>query len=273
MIGSAPDRHGAAGTSRMMTLPRNMLLMTATIAPENSPELARTDPAQRLHDYEQALDFYLTLLGDSVHGIIFVENSDSDISSLRALVLRRNAADQVEFLANYGRHCFPGRDRSYGEFKLLDHAMVNSRLIAAEADVIVWKVTGRYQVRNLLKVIRTAPKHFDIYCDLRSHPIPWMDLRLMAWTRAGYATVFEGVADRLGVDPREPVMRRYLPQRAGDARIVPSFHIEPLIEGHRGWDNRPYSRGIGRLKYCARVIARMIMPRRVLKEADQAPDA
>ena len=254
-----------------MALPRNVLLMTATIAPENSPELTRTDPAQRLHDYEQALGFYLTLLGDGLHGIVFVENSDSDISSLRALVARRSAADSVEFLANYGQHRFPGRDRSYGEFKLLDHAMANSRLITAQADVIVWKITGRYRVRNLLKMIRTAPKHFDIYCDMRNHPIPWMDLRLIAWTRSGYATVFEGVADRLGVDPREPVMRHYVPQRAGEARIVPRYRIEPLIEGVRGWDNRHYSRGIGRLKYCARVIARMVMPGRILKQVDQAP--
>ena len=249
-----------------MASPRNILLMTSTITPENSPELARTDPSLRLQDYELALEFNLTLLGDTLHGIVFAENSDSDISSLRGLAARHGAADRVEFLANYGRRSFPGHDRSYGEFKLLDHAMANSQLITAATDVIVWKVTGRYRVRNLLRMIRTAPKQFDIYCDMRNRPIPWIDLRLMAWTRAGYANVFEGVADRLGVDPREPVLRRYVPARAGDARIVPRYRVEPLIDGIRGWDNRAYSRGIGRLKYHARAIARMIMPVRMRVE-------
>ncbi len=240
---------------------RHILLMTATITPENSPELARVDPATRLADYHAALAFYLGLVGAAIDGIVFVENSDSDIASLRALAAASPHGDAVEFIANYGQFRYPGRDRSYGEFKLLDHAMATSRMIAAAGeDAIVWKITGRYQVRNLARMIRQAPRHFDLYCDMRDRPVRWMDLRLMAWTRHGYREVFAGITDTLPTEPREPVMRDYVPTRAGRARIVPRYRTEPLVAGVRGWDNRAYDKGSAMLKFYVRAISRRTLP-------------
>lgn len=240
---------------------KEILLMTSTITPENSPELARTDPTQRLLDYADALKFYLGLIGKHLHGIVFVENSDSDVSRLRQIATESGHADHVEFLCNYGQFRYPGRDRSYGEFKLLDYAMEHSKMIAdAGDDAVVWKITGRYRVVNLLSIIRNAPKKFDLYCDMRNRPVMWMDLRLMAWNRFGYRQVFEGITDKLDTEPREPVMRRYVPQRAKDAVIVPRFRNEPVVEGVRGWDNRHYFRRGARVKYLLRATARTLAP-------------
>ena len=63
--------------------------MTATITPHNARNLARTDPAARLKDYDDALGFYLGLIDRPLHGIVFVENSDSDVTTLRQLVASR----------------------------------------------------------------------------------------------------------------------------------------------------------------------------------------
>ena len=43
--------------------------------------LARTDPVARLQDYNEALGFYLVSIDRRLHGIIFVENSDSDVTT------------------------------------------------------------------------------------------------------------------------------------------------------------------------------------------------
>lgn len=245
----------------------DILLMTATITPDNSPELARTDPALRLADYAAALSFYLGQLTGTGKGaidaIVFAENSDSDVSSLRRLAAERGAADRVEFIANYGIHSYPGHDRSYGYFKVVERAMAQSRLIAAAgADAIVWKVAGRYQVLNLREMLRTAPRRFDLYCDMRTRPLPWADLRFLGWTRRGFDRVLDHVADTLGEDPREPVIYGHIKAKAAepDLTIVTRYRREPLIEGVRGWDNRHYSRGIALMKYYLRAAARRFAP-------------
>ena len=52
--------HDKQQAGKSMPGPRvNILLMTATITPTDSPSLVRTDPAVRLEDYRQALDFYI----------------------------------------------------------------------------------------------------------------------------------------------------------------------------------------------------------------------
>jgi len=240
---------------------RNILLMTATIDPVSSPELARVDPELRLRDYQRSFDHYLGEIGKSIDAIVFGENSDSDIGSLRDMAAARGLSDKVEFVANFGRESFPTHDRSYGEFRLVDRIMQNSRLVAeADENVTIWKITGRYIVLNLGRMIRTAPREFDLYCDLRSHPMKWMDLRFMAWSMTGYRKVMAGVADKLGVDPREPVMRGYIPEQADLIRLVPRFRREPLVDGIRGWDNRHYLRASGKIKFILRALARRIAP-------------
>lgn len=238
----------------------NILLMTATITPENAPELVRTDPALRLRDYAQTLAFYIDQLDAAIQGIVFVENSDSDISSLAALAAEKGAGDRVEFIANYGVQSYPGRHRAFGESRLLDHGMANSRLIAAAGDrAVIWKITGRYQVRNLARMVKTAPKDFDLYCDVRNRPTAWLDLRFMAWTRAGYDRLLRGIAERLGTDPKEPAMHHYITHLNDDA-VVPRYRTEPLVDGVRGWDNRHHSQGRARLKFWMRTISRKLLP-------------
>ena len=255
----------AAGNGAEGGKPVNILLMTATITPDNSPELARTDPALRLEDYAQALDFYIGQLGTAgrrgaIDAVVFAENSDSDVSSLRALAQARGAGDRVEFIANYGRHSFPGRDRSVGESALLDHAMVTSRLIAAAgAGAVVWKIPGRYRVRNLAATVRAAPARFDLYCDVRNRPIAWLDLRFMAWTPAGYDRLLRGIAERLGTDPKEPAMHAYV-TGLQDSAVVLRYRTEPLVDGVRGWDNRHYAKGGALLKFWLRAASRRLAP-------------
>ena len=243
----------------------NILLMTATVTPNDAPELVRTDPALRLEDYRQALDFYIGQLaavtpGGPLDGIVFCENSDSDVSTLRALAQERGADDRVEFITNYGRQSYPGRHRSVGESRLLDHAMATSRLIAAAGEAAtVWKITGRYQVRNLATMVRTAPTRFDLYCDLRNRPIAWLDLRFIAWTRAGYDLWLRDIGERLDADPREPAMYGYV-LAIRDPGVVKRYRAEPLVDGVRGWDNAHYARGRALVKFWLRTAARRFIP-------------
>jgi hypothetical protein len=125
---------------------------------------------------------------------------------------------------------------------------------------VVWKITGRYMVKNLASIIASAPRGFDAYVDMKDHPRRWMDMRLMAWTSPGYDRIFRGVADDLDSRTHEIHMRDYLPKRAQGARLVPRFAKEPLIDGVRGWDNGNYSKGRELLKCYVRSAGRVLAP-------------
>ena len=238
--------------------------MTATITPPaGAPQLVRTDPAARLRDYDAALAFYLGLIGRGLDRIVFVENSDSDLTALRERCAQRGHADAVEFISFQGLDYPAAHGRGYGEFRLMDYGTAKSQTLAGFGDYdIVWKITGRYICRNLAKMIRTAPDFFDLYCDLKNHPMPWMDLRLFAFTRGGYDRLLRGIYPelsemKLSASP-ETFMRRHIGNLLATNNIIPRFRTEPIIDGIRGNDGRNYSQGRNRSKYAIRVLARKV---------------
>lgn len=243
------------------------LLMTATITPPAGvPQLARTDPEQRRRDYLAAFSFYLGLLGRGVGRLLFVENSAADLGDFRALAERSGRADRVELIAFRGLDHPPAYGRAYGEFKLIDHAMAHSRLIEeAGPEQSVWKVTGRYILRNLAALVRGRPERFDLYCNLRRYPRPWADMFLLAWNRRAHETFLKGLYAEFREDllmPLVPENRFYtLILAARDRlRVVPRFRGIPDLEGHRGLDNVNYAAGRGRAKYLARLVFQRGLP-------------
>ena len=117
------------------------LVMSATIAPPpRAPELARSNPSLRLSDYCDALRFYLSLPDDVLHKVLFIDNSNYDLSALEAIANEVPHRKQVEFITFQGNDHPPEFGKGYGEFKLIDYGMAHSSIIGAED--FVWKVTG-----------------------------------------------------------------------------------------------------------------------------------
>ena len=241
------------------------LLLTATVTPPaGSPRLKRVDPAQRLADYAWALRFYLRVPPTVLDRIVFAENSSHDLVPLREMVDRAGAGHRVEFLSFAGLDHLPAHGRGYGEFKLLDHAVTHSRFLAGAADdERLWKATGRYRVRNLARMIRTAPPDFDLYCDVREKPIPWVDLRVFGCTLAGYRRYLMGLYNNLQEDfwhkATERIIRPWVADwAAGNPRVVTRFRAEPYVIGVRGLDDKSYATGLNLLKYWGRAAGRLV---------------
>ena len=154
---------------------RNVLLLTATGAsPPGVPSRQRTNPAERLRDYEEALSFYLPLVDTTFDAIVFAENSASDITSLRTTARSHGVDGAVEFLSFHGLDHPSAYGRGYGEFKLVDHAMNHS--LALRDDAFIWKCTGRYKIKNIVDLVRSRPSEADIYCHFRDFPHPLCEL-------------------------------------------------------------------------------------------------
>ena len=247
--------------------PRHFVVMTATITPPlDAPGLTRTDPQLRHDDYQTALAHYCALLGHCLDGIVFAENSGSDLTELQRLAAE-SSAGPVEFMAIDASSNEPAGGRCFGESRILDAVMARSVLVAgaAAADVF-WKVTGRYRVLNLPELIRTRPKGVDFYCDLRRAPSPWADMRVMGWTRSGFAHCLEGVGDQIREDlndgrPGEESLYGVLRGRTTKGRVVTCLRREPLIDGVRAYDNQNWSEGRQKFVYRLRQAQRLMLRR------------
>jgi|ERR1700733_770768 len=113
--------------------------------------------------------------------------------------------------------------------------MSNSSMVQQAGDAgVIWKIMGRYIVRNLGSVIHKSPNSFGMYVDMKNQPMTWMDMRLMAWTRRGYDKVLSGVADALDSEMNERVMRHHFPELVSGLNLVSRFRGEPFVEGVRG---------------------------------------
>jgi hypothetical protein len=245
----------------------NTLLLTAPVSPPaNPPRLKRVDPLQRLNDYLWALRFYVGLPTSAVDRILFIENSEYDLTPLRRMVDEAGATERVEFLSFNGLDHPPRYGRGYGEFKLLDYAMDHARfLTTASPDERLWKVTGRYCVRNLVKMINKAPAGFDLYCDVRDKPIPWVDLRVIAATPGGYrkylTNLYKDLCEDFWHKAPERIIRPWVADwvaKSEPGRVVTRFTVEPYVAGIRGLDGRSYVTGSNLVKYWLRAAERFV---------------
>ena len=249
------------------------LILTATITPPSGvPSLVRTDPALRLRDYLAAFEFYLKVPTAVLPRIVFAENSASDVAPFRALADRIGGDKEVFVTSHAGLDHPPSYGRGYGEMKLVDRIMTEYPPVAdLPADAPIWKGTGRYLLTNIKRLVASAPRRYDLYCDLKDRPQPWFDMRFFSFSPAGYRRLFLGRYRDLREDgPPQPgqlwtnpeaVLRAAIAPHLGEPGIVPRFRVEPFVDGVRGWDNRSYVSGKNLAKFYVRSAARLVAPR------------
>jgi hypothetical protein len=218
---------------------RHVLLLTATISPkQNQPNLALFNPLDRLADYSEALGFYSSLLAQRVvHKIVFVENSGYDLQPLKALY----PSIDIEWVSFYDLDYSGNYHRGYGEFRLIDNGMEQSIVLStlSPADH-VWKITGRYKIINLAKVIRFAPRKFDLYLDLRPD---WAEMSLMAWSAVGHISALKGIWNLFATDKApELILADQIHSGRIACNIQSQFHWPPFIVGRRGTDGGKFER-------------------------------
>lgn len=243
-----------------------LLLLTATVTPPSDAlNLVRMDPAVRMQDYLGALEFYLALPASVIDRIVFVDNSLSDLSKVEALV-QRFPDKKVELISFSGLDYPSSYGRGYGELKLLDHALASSKLIAAmPAAETFWKGTGRLKLLNIARLIKTAPKTYDLYCDLKNRPIRWMELRFFSCSASGYRRLlkdtFHSVREDKEIHAAEVIMRGLIEPKLHDSMVIPRFRSQPWVEGVQGAYNTNYAHGYrNRAKFLGRRAVRKLVP-------------
>lgn len=242
----------------------NILLLTSTIAPRNGlRQGVQNDASQRLREYQDALSFYLGILGSgTISRIVYADNSGYPLDALKQLAESRGLAGKVDFLS-FEATVGPDHGRMYLELDLLRTAMSLPPLNDVDEITRIWKVTGRYTIRNLRKIIGTAPAA-DIWLNSRNYPTPWTDFFVAGFTRKGFSRLFSKEESDLHADTNtsgEVILRsRISSHDFCDLKIVPRFHTVPRVDGVRAYDGASYSDLKGNLKYFGRVIISRILP-------------
>ena len=243
-----------------------LVALTATITPpEGVPNLKRSDPSLRRQDYRDALSFYLRIPNDVLDRIVFLENSGSDLSDLESLAMKDGRGKTVEFVSFAGLDYPPTYGRAYGEFKMLDYGMRNSRLLAGlSGGEYFWKITGRLKVFNFRELIGDAPSRYNLLIDFLSDPTPMIDMRVFSCSRGGYDLLLNGLYHSLREDTRKMSAEGYCRQlwidRLKELDIVPRHRRQPKIGGVGGQHNADYYTGINVFKYWVRAMSRRLVP-------------
>ena len=241
-----------------------ILLMTATITPPpTAVKLSRMDPQDRRRDYAEALSFYIERLDAGlIDGIVFVDNSNSDVAQFEAQASSSSHREKIEFISFYGLDYPPEHGRGYGEMRLVDYAMMNSRLIgAAGPDTVIWKVTGRYIIKNMQRLLESTDGS-QMYCHCRNHPMRWADMYFMGWTIAAYPKILANSAEALKESSAglsaETSFRDLVDAKAKVFNVRRRFPVAPEIVGVKGWDSQKYQDK--KLKSLMRAVLARVAP-------------
>jgi hypothetical protein len=247
-----------------------VLVLTASIlVPAGAPGVVRSDTSLRIQDYQRALAFYASFIGQGLDRIVFAENTGADLRSLREITATKGIASRVDFLTFDGNGFPPIYGRCYGEAIILDEVMGHKCCSELPEDTIYWKSTGRYQIKNFRRMMQTMPRGAQLYCDLRRRRRQrWADMRFMSWTRKGYDEFLAGIAPLLREDtrnfrPGEEALFDVLDERLSGSFLqhARSFTREPFIDGIRAFDNKNWSAGRQRVVYYARSLQRRFLRR------------
>jgi hypothetical protein len=217
---------------------KNILLLTSTVRPKpGQPSLALHDPEARLQEYRNALAFNVDLLlRGTVDAIVYADNSGFDLSPLKSAF----PSGSIEWISFYDLDYDPGYHRGYGEFRLIDHAYRVSRVLPRCAlHDRVWKVTGRYVVKNFSRIVELTPKNYDLFCEVRAG---WAEMSVMAWNQIGYQAHIRDFWQQLTSDmaPELLLAERLRQAGRGNCRTLTNPYWPPFLIGRRGSDGSPF---------------------------------
>jgi hypothetical protein len=244
--------------------------MTACIDPgKGEYRLARADPKVRLADYAKALRFWLSYADDRIGDILFIENSNYPLDSLRDIAASSNPrGKRVEFVSLDCNWYPPGGHYGYAELRMLDLALPLSRLRQTTTHMI--KVSGRLVFPRLTRLLNRLPARFDAVVDTRNWRTPFRRLnqpnvttQIILFSHEFYERRLQRCYLELEGGPEshmETIFYRKLVSLQGNERIVLRFPCNVSPVGFPAHRNRSYTHPTQRLIDGIRAMARRVAP-------------
>lgn len=123
-----------------------VLLLTATIRPQEKRYTALQNQWLRLQQYMESLKYYI--VDTNIKNIVFCDNSGVDFNKEELVLLADKYGKELEIIQFIGnRDMIAQYGKGYGEGEIVEYAIHNSRLLKREDYFI--KVTGRLKIKNI----------------------------------------------------------------------------------------------------------------------------
>lgn len=242
-----------------------VLLMTATVEPPpNAHDLARVDVSQRIADYRAGiLENMRQLSAGTFDRLVFVDNSGFGVEPFQNLLEGYEKADRVELYSYSGNEAVRTGSRLIGECRLIEHALDNTRTFSMAGIARFWKITGRYKVRNMRKIMAGVLPGHDFYVHCRNIPSQFVDFGFVGFDRVRAKAVLNAI---LTGGRREFLDEADLYQMiAGpvfeDFAVSRRLPAVPDFSGFRGYDNASYDGLQQRVKFLLRSFVHRLFPR------------
>lgn len=246
-------------------LVKKIALITSTISPEHGVfALKRVNVQDRLSDYKNAFAFYCEMLINNVFdNIVFVDNSGYKLEELEKIADFNGVRSRCEFI-RYKSIVSVENNRFFLEINLIDYFCKNSLFYKSSTNCIVWKITGRYLIKNISNIILAYKnkKQYDLYINHRNYPYKTVDFYLVGFSKIAYKKIFEDNIDYYrGLQDGEILLRGYLDSAGFNSlKISSRFPKIPLIIGIRGFDGGAYGGVKDLLKWRVRTFMNLIIP-------------
>lgn len=245
----------------------HILLITSTIAPSQGVfALQRANILDRLNDYKLAFTEYCKLLKDGPYQkIVYVDNSGYNLRELKDIACHYGVESKVEFIS-YISTTPPNNSRFYLEINLIEHFLRTSVTLQKLPNSMVWKVTGRYRVKNISPIIKSSldKPSVDIFINFRNYPYKVVDFYLIGFRPAAYKKLIsENIEIYSGTRDGELILRKHLDsqtEKNTNISMLKRFPYPPRIVGIRGYDGGQYGGIKDFIKYNFRLVLNKLIP-------------
>ena len=236
------------------------MVLTASVNPKGM-YVKVADSQIRLQQYLRAVTALLETANSIVDGITLIENTGADLSPFHDLAAKNNKyGKKVEFLG-LNLNDYPLEyGIGYGEFRLLDAGIQQSKLIGPETSLV--KLTGRLIVRNLVSILSRIPTGMDMVADMKAYKDPsdgWVESRLMVISQSFYMSKMIGMYQQVngakGVAAEHCLYQ--VVRKSPGAKIIPRLPREPQWVGYSGSTGMRYDSLSMRLRHPPRIMRRV----------------
>ncbi len=247
---------------------RYVVILTACIDPSAGRiKVYRSDPADRLGDYQQALRFWLKLNDDRLNRLVFIENSGYSLESLHSIAARENPFQkQVEFISVDANFYPEDVHYGYAELDMVDRAFRTAQLIQP-GDIII-KVTGRLQFPKIVRLLNRLPTDLQFSVDCRnnafmaSQPKIFVATQLMIFAHSFYQQHLLDI--KLQLSRKNPTIEYLLYQKLtafqGQSGVILRWPINVDPVGYAAHWNKKYNDPKRKLISLFRAVCRRVCP-------------
>lgn len=229
-----------------------VLLITATILPQEKRYIQLRNPEERLRQYIDSLKFYIT--NTSIKEIVFCDNSGYDFRKDELFSLADEYHKKVEVLQFIGnQYKISSCGKGYGEGEIIKYALKNSCLLK-QADYFI-KVTGRLKIKNM-DAIKDKLDLNKLYFNMSINRQQWIDTVIYCIPKKIYykwfLNAYKQVYDKHG-NYIEQIFKVIIEKNGLHINNLPYY---PYIDGLRGTTGKKYQDNIGRERQVYNILSR-----------------